>query len=98
MSRRPTLPTAQLRCKRADLTYDQACAAISIARVARLARNVGQPEHILVDPIMSDKAERRPGSGEIWRSVTKHDRVQVNSILIDQAKLGEASRQLRASD
>jgi hypothetical protein len=28
--------------------------------------------------------------------VTKHDRVQVDSVLIDQAKFGEASRQVRA--
>lgn len=47
---------------------------------------------------MSHKAQRRPGSGEIWLAVTKHDGVQVDSILIDQAKLGEASRQVRASN
>jgi len=45
---------------------------------------------------MSQKAERRPGSGEIWLAVTKHDGVQVDSILIDQAKFGEALRQARA--
>ena len=27
-------------------------------------RNVGQPDHILANPIISHKAERRPGSGE----------------------------------
>src|SRR5437764_7192358 len=47
---------------------------------------------------MSHKAERRPGSGEIWLAVTKHDGMQVNSILIDQAKFGEAVRQARASN
>ena len=36
-------------------------AAISIRRVARLSRNVGQPDHILANPIISHKAERRPG-------------------------------------
>jgi hypothetical protein len=30
--------------------------------------------------------------------VTKHDGVQVDSILIDQAKFGEALRQIRASN
>jgi hypothetical protein len=30
--------------------------------------------------------------------VTQHDRVQVDSILIDQAKFGEAVRQVRASN
>jgi hypothetical protein len=30
--------------------------------------------------------------------VTKHDGVQVNSILVDQAKFGQALRQVRASN
>src|SRR5688572_329598 len=47
---------------------------------------------------MSHEAERRPGPGEIWLAVPKHDGVQVDSILIDQAKFGEALRQLRASN
>ncbi len=47
---------------------------------------------------MSHEAERRPGPGEIGLAVTKHDGVQVDSILIDQAKLGEALRQVRASN
>src|ERR687898_408171 len=79
-------------------TQDQTSAAISIRRVARLSRNVGQPDHILANPVMIHKAERRPGSGEIWFAVTKHDGVQVDSILIDQAKFGEALRQVRASN
>src|SRR6187397_1804313 len=53
---------------------------------------------MLANPIVSHKAERRPGSGEIWLAVTKHDGVQVDSILIDQAKFGEALRQVRASN
>src|SRR5215470_8742354 len=79
-------------------TQDQTSAAISIRRVARLSRNVGQPDHILANPIISHKAERRPGSGEIWLAVTKHDGVQVDAILIDQAKFSEALRQVRASN
>ena len=47
---------------------------------------------------MSHKAERRPGSGEIWLALTKHDGMQVDSILIDQAKFGQASRRVRASN
>src|SRR6187402_1180825 len=61
-----------------------------------LSRNVGQPDHILANPIMSHKAERRPGPGEIWLAVTNHDGVQVDSILIDQAKFGQAVRQIRS--
>ena len=70
----------------------------SVAAQARLSRNVGQPDHILANPIVRHQAERRPGSGEIWLAVTKHDGVQVDSILIDQAKFGEAVRQVRASN
>jgi hypothetical protein len=47
---------------------------------------------------ISHKAERRSGPGEIWLSVTKHDGVEVDAILIDQAKFGEAVRQGRASN
>src|SRR3954468_2198488 len=69
-----------------------------IREVARSSRNVGQPEHILANPIISHKAERRPGSGEIWLAVTKHNGVQVDSVLIDQAEFGEALRQVWASN
>src|SRR6516164_1094193 len=79
-------------------TQNQTSAAISIRRVARLSRNVSQPDHILANSIISHKAERRPGSGEIWLAVTEHDGVQVDSILIDQAKFSEALRQVRASN
>ena len=35
-------------------------AAISIRRVVRFSRNVGQPDHILANPSMGHKPERRP--------------------------------------
>src|SRR5688572_20940438 len=66
-------------------------------RISRSSRNVDQPDHILANPLMSHEAERRPWSGEVWFAVTEHHRVQVDSILIDQAKFGEALRQARAS-
>ena len=66
--------------------------------VARLRRNVGQPDDILVNPVVSHQAERRPGSGEIWFAVTKHGGVKVDSILIDQAKFSETVRQGRAGN
>ena len=47
---------------------------------------------------MSHEAERRQGPGEVWLAVTEHDGVQVDSIFIDQAKFGEALRQVRASN
>src|SRR5512144_2205427 len=79
-------------------TQNQTPAAISIRRVARLSRNVSQPDHILANSITSHKAERGPGSGEIWLAVTEHDGVQVDSILIDQAKFSQAMCQVRASN
>ena len=66
--------------------------------IAGLSGNVGQPDHILGNAIMSHEAEPRPGSGEIGLAVTQHDGVQVHSILIDQAKVSEASRQVRAGN
>jgi len=56
--------------------HQLASAAISIRRVARLSRTVGQPDHIFANPVISHRAERRPWSGEIWLAVTKHDGVQ----------------------
>ena len=82
-------PRPRSRLQAVILT-SQNTAAISIRRVAGLSRNVGQPDHILVNPISSHQVERRPGSGEIWLAVTQHDGVQVDSILIDQTKFGEA--------
>src|ERR1700722_17068084 len=44
--------------------------------------------------IAGHKAQRRPRAGEEWLAVTKHDGMQVESILIDQTEIGEALRQL----
>lgn len=60
------------------------------AVTARLGRNIGQLDHIFGNPVICHKAERRSWSGEIWFAVTEHDRVKVDSILIDEAKFGEA--------
>ena len=38
--------------------------------VARSSRYVNQPQHIVTNPIMSHKAERRPRSREVWVAVT----------------------------
>jgi hypothetical protein len=61
---------------------------MTVLRVVRLSRSIGQPDHSLVNPVTSYKAEWRPGSGEIWLAVTKDDGMQVDSIFIDQAKCG----------
>src|SRR4249919_2757816 len=88
------LRTGVVSASRAQVLHPQPWAPQSltmIRRVARLSRNVGQSDHILANPIIGHKAEWRPGSGEIWLAVTKHDGVQVDSILIDQAKSGPAT-------
>src|SRR5690554_3575636 len=60
--------------------------------------NVTQPDYILANPIMRDQPQRWPGSGEIGRAVTKHDGVKVDAIFVDQSKIREACRQIRAGD
>src|SRR3990172_13058786 len=75
-----------------------ASVATPIRGVARLGRNVGQPDHILANPVIGHKAERRPGSGEIWFAVAKDDGGKVDSILLDEAELGETVRPVRASN
>jgi hypothetical protein len=40
----------------------------------RSGRNVGQPDHILANAIARHEAERWPGTGEIGRAATEHDR------------------------
>jgi len=67
--------------------------AQSVGRVARLSRNVRQPDHVLANYIAGHKAERRPGAGEEWRATTKHDGAEVKTILIDKTKVGQASCQ-----
>ena len=49
--------------------------------------NVGQPEHALADQVVGHEAQRRPGAGEEWLAATKHDGVEVESILVDEAKM-----------
>jgi hypothetical protein len=82
---RPLQPVVR---PQSGLASDHISAAMTFLRVAKLGRNIGQPDHSLVNPVTSYKAERRPGSSEIWLAVTKDDGMQVDSIFIDQAKFG----------
>src|SRR5579872_3329442 len=56
----------------------------------RLSRNVRQPKHVLANEIAGHKAERRPGAGEEGRAATKHEGAEVQSVLVNQAKVGQA--------
>ena len=61
---------------------------------SRSSGNVRQPNHVLANSIAGHKAERRPGAGEEWLAATKHDGMEVESILIDETKIGQASCQV----
>src|SRR5687768_18426134 len=65
---------------------------------ARSGGNVGQSEYVFADPVMADQAERGAGGGELGGAAAKHHRMQVDAILIDQAKVGEAVRQRGAGN
>jgi len=54
----------------------------------QLSGNVRQPNHVLANEIAGHKAERRPGAGEEWLAATKHDGAEIESILINKAKVG----------
>ncbi len=82
---RPLQPVVRTQL---GVTKDHTSAAMASLRVARLGRNIGQPDYSVVNPVTSYKAKRRSWSGEIWLAVTKDDGVQVDSIFIDQAKFG----------
>jgi hypothetical protein len=68
--------------------------AQSVEQVARLSRKVRQPNHVLANQIAGHKAERRPGAGEEWFAATEYDRMEVESILINKTKVGQASCQV----
>src|SRR5262249_48060504 len=67
--------------------------AQTVGRVERLSGNVRQPNHALANEIAGHKAERRPRAGEEWLAATKHDGTEVESILINKTKVGQASCQ-----
>jgi hypothetical protein len=60
----------------------------SVGRVARLSRNVRQPNHVRGNEIAGHKTERRPRAGEEWLAATKYNGVEVKSILINKTKVG----------
>src|SRR5260370_9161792 len=68
--------------------------AQSVGRVVRLSRNVRQPDYIPANACAGQKAEPRPGAGEERLAMTKHDGMDVESILINQTKVGQAPCQV----
>jgi hypothetical protein len=64
----------------------------------RSGSNERQPDRVLANGIGGDKAERRPGTGEVWLSATKHERTKVEMILVDETEVSEARRQIGPGD
>ena len=87
-----TLPASAKRLS--DRTGFSMTCQETAATGARLAsgRNVGQPDHVLVDTIAGHQAKPRPGRCEEWRAVAEHDGMEVELIFIDETKLGQVSR------
>src|SRR5579883_3442328 len=77
----------------AFLLSREGCSHNSGARRARLSRKVRQPNYVLGNSIADHKAERRPGAGEERLATTEHDRVEVDSILVNKTKVGQATCQ-----
>lgn len=69
--------------------------ARAVGRTAQSSGNIRQPDHVLAKKIACHKAERRPGACEEWFAATKHDGVEVESILIDKTKVSQALCQVR---
>ena len=67
-----------------------------VGRVARLSRNVRQPDYIPAHAVAGHKAEPRPGADEQRLAMTKDDGMEVESILINQTKVGQAPCQVRS--
>src|SRR5690242_7819974 len=69
-----------------------------LLRTSRSRGNVRQPDHVRDDQITGDKAEPRPGAREEWLAATEYDGMDVEPILVHEAKVTQASRQVRSSD
>jgi hypothetical protein len=65
---------------------------------ARLGRDERQPDRVLANGIGCDKAERRPGAGEVRLAAAKHERAEVEVIFVDKTEVGEAPREIRPGD
>ncbi|GAB3466810.1 hypothetical protein GCM10027321_33410 [Massilia terrae] len=52
---------------------------------ASLSWNVGQADHIAGHPVMRHQVQRRTRPRETGLAAAKHDRVQADPVLVDQA-------------
>src|SRR5215469_11075494 len=75
------------------LASSNARAGVPSAKM-QLSRNVRQPDHVLANSFAGHQAEPRPGAGEEWLARPEHDGMDVESILINQTKVGQAPCQV----
>jgi hypothetical protein len=61
-------------------------------------RYVGQPDCLLSDPLARHEAKRRPRSSEEGVATAKHHGMEVELVLVDEAKLGQAACKDRAAN
>ena len=47
-------------------------------------RDEHEPSRVVSNGINGDKAERRPGAGEVRLAAAKHERAQVETIFVDE--------------
>jgi hypothetical protein len=66
--------------------------------MVRSSRGESQPDSVFANGIGSDKAERRPGAGEVRLAAAKHERTVVEVILVDKTEVAKAPRQLGPCD
>src|SRR5579872_1666000 len=60
--------------------------------------DVRQPDRILADEVGRHKAQRRPGGGEIGLAATEGERAEVETVFVDETKVGQGPCEFRAGD
>src|SRR3984957_10146656 len=60
--------------------------------------NVRQPDRVLANWVAGHQPERRPGASEEWGAMTEHVGAEVESILINKTKAGQAFHQVWSGD
>src|SRR5579859_1652607 len=84
--------TALTACRSAGVW--RCCSAMAPATACACSgRDTGQPDRVLADTIAGDDAERWPGAGKVRLAAAQHEGAEVETVLVDQAKVGEARRQ-----
>src|SRR5215510_7570586 len=62
-------------------------------RATRSGWDTRQQNRVLANAIAGNNAEWWPGAGKIRLAAAKHERAEVETILVDKTEIGEARRQ-----